>query len=125
MTTDDRKRDLIEEAWWTAMEAGQLPRPRGDGTGRQLFEAGFNAALAVFEAAQEPTTDEQEAVESINRALARYMPGAATEKALRDAAVLARRAILHRPVSPEPHARQAIYDGNEHEYDDQKGADRG
>jgi len=37
----------IDDAWWRAMEAGDLPRPRGDGTARQLFEAGYRAALAA------------------------------------------------------------------------------
>ena len=50
----------------------------------------------------EPTDDERLAVEAINSALTRRWPGAATEKALYDAAVLARRALLCRPVQGEP-----------------------
>ncbi|QNJ55918.1 hypothetical protein SEA_RASPUTIA_28 [Microbacterium phage Rasputia] len=38
----------IEGAWWRLMEAGELPRPRGDGTGRQLFEAGYRAAPRIM-----------------------------------------------------------------------------
>lgn len=42
----------VDEAWWVAMESGELPRPRNDGTARDLFEAGYRAALRAAAATQ-------------------------------------------------------------------------